>query len=398
MKNSLIALSILLSVNILVAQNRSINFDHGTFAELKQKALKENKLIFVDAFTTWCGPCKQMAKTVFTNDTVADYYNNHFVNAKIDMEKGEGIELAKQYQVNCYPNLLFIDGKGNIVHRVGGSMSASSFVKFAETTTMSNETYSYYYNNYEQNKSNPDFLMKYIEMQAGTCIEPTAAVNHYFSLQKTDELTSAKNWDMIKQYSNSMDTKEYAYLATNKTKFDALYTTEEVNAKLDDIHYSSLVNIIKTKPFNETTYNQTKTTILKSNLANAPKVIFESDLRLAQKNKDWKSYAVVATNNVDKYYSKSAEELNSISWTFFENVTDKTALLKAESWAKLSTELEPNFANYDTYANLLFKNGNNKIALQVANKSIELAKQDNLSVSDYQSTLDLIEQIKKAKK
>jgi uncharacterized protein YyaL (SSP411 family) len=62
---------------------------------LSFKAKKENKLIFVDAYASWCGPCKLMVKNIFPLKTVGDYYNSHFINAKIDMEKGEGIELAK---------------------------------------------------------------------------------------------------------------------------------------------------------------------------------------------------------------------------------------------------------------------------------------------------------------
>ena len=87
---------------------QGMQFETGSFEEIKAKAKKENKLIFLDAYTTWCGPCKWMAKTVFTNDTVAQYYNANFINAKIDMEKGEGIELAKKYAVRCYPNLLMV--------------------------------------------------------------------------------------------------------------------------------------------------------------------------------------------------------------------------------------------------------------------------------------------------
>ena len=109
MLKSIFSLAFLSLSIIAVSQNKDINFEHGTFAEIKAKAKKENKLIFVDAYTTWCGPCKQMAKTVFTNDAVADFYNFSFINAKIDMEKGEGIEIAKQYEVKCYPNLLFME-------------------------------------------------------------------------------------------------------------------------------------------------------------------------------------------------------------------------------------------------------------------------------------------------
>lgn len=75
-----------------------------------------------------------MAKNVFTNDAVADFYNFSFINAKIDMEQGEGIEIAKQYEVKCYPNLLFIDGDGNLVHRIAGSMSAKEFINLGKET------------------------------------------------------------------------------------------------------------------------------------------------------------------------------------------------------------------------------------------------------------------------
>lgn len=62
----------------LIAQTRAIQFQTGKWADIQQKAASESKMIFVDAYTTWCGPCKWMAKTVFTNDTVADYYNATF--------------------------------------------------------------------------------------------------------------------------------------------------------------------------------------------------------------------------------------------------------------------------------------------------------------------------------
>ena len=99
MKNFFLSLSLIITVS-LFAQNRQITFETGNLASVFEKAKKENKLIFVDAFTTWCGPCKHMAKHVFTNDTVADYYNANFVNLKLDMEKGEGLDFAKKYDIS----------------------------------------------------------------------------------------------------------------------------------------------------------------------------------------------------------------------------------------------------------------------------------------------------------
>ena len=110
------------------AQNRSIQFKEGNWESLLQQAKKENKLIFLDCYTSWCGPCKMLAKTVFTNDTVADFYNKHFICAQMDMEKGEGPELAKRYNVRAYPTLLYVNKEGKLVHNVVGFQKPSKLV------------------------------------------------------------------------------------------------------------------------------------------------------------------------------------------------------------------------------------------------------------------------------
>ncbi|MBI3518320.1 MAG: thioredoxin family protein [Bacteroidetes bacterium] len=329
----------ILSVSV-TSQNKAIAFEHGTFQEIKDKALKENKLIFIDAFTTWCGPCKQMSKNVFTNDAVADYYNANLVNAKIDMEKGEGIEIAKLYEVKCYPNLLFIDGHGNLVHRVAGSMSPKEFIALAEDAKQPEKAFSYYVKNYEANKRNTDFLLKYIEARENTCLESDEIVKDYFLQQKDENLTSKANWDMILHHVNKMDSKEFNYVVTNKKKYTDLYSEKVVNGKIDEVSQSTLFSIIKAKPFDEKKYNETKTKIESFGTPNTKLVFFEADMKLAEKTQNWPAYAKLATANVDAYYLKDASTLNSIAWNFYEKVEDKDALLKAEAWARTATELE----------------------------------------------------------
>lgn len=104
------------------ASAAGIQFETGTWAEILAKAKQQNKYVFVDAYTTWCGPCKWMDKNVFPTAEAGEYFNKNFVNAKIDMEKGEGLEIAKTYSVQAYPTYLYVDGDGNLVHRVVGSI------------------------------------------------------------------------------------------------------------------------------------------------------------------------------------------------------------------------------------------------------------------------------------
>lgn len=115
----------------LESGDTGIKFEKASFAELLAKAKQENKLVFLDCFTVWCGPCRMMANTVFVDDKVGEFFNTHFVNAKIDMEKGEGIDLAKRYDVTAYPTMLFIDGDGKVVRRVTGAKKADALLSIA---------------------------------------------------------------------------------------------------------------------------------------------------------------------------------------------------------------------------------------------------------------------------
>lgn len=103
------------------AQETGIKFQHDSWSKIVQKARAEKKLIFMDAYTTWCGPCKMLQARVFPNKELGDYFNQNFVNAKIDMESGEGPALANQYPIQGYPSLFFIDpNTGKIVSQMLG--------------------------------------------------------------------------------------------------------------------------------------------------------------------------------------------------------------------------------------------------------------------------------------
>lgn len=107
---------------------QGIEFFHGTFNEALAKAAKEKKMVFMDAYTTWCGPCKWMAANTFTDASVGTYFNTNFINVKMDMENGEGPMLARKYAVAAYPTLLFISPSGEVIHKELGAKPADVFI------------------------------------------------------------------------------------------------------------------------------------------------------------------------------------------------------------------------------------------------------------------------------
>lgn len=98
-----------------------IQFQNISFEEALKKAKKEKKLLFVDTYAVWCGPCKWMEANTFREKEVGDAFNENFINLKIDMEKGEGPELARKYNVRAYPTMFLIDGDGKVVKRIVGA-------------------------------------------------------------------------------------------------------------------------------------------------------------------------------------------------------------------------------------------------------------------------------------
>lgn len=110
-----------------------INFFEGTLTQAKAKAKKEKKYIFIDCFTTWCGPCKKMSKTTFVSKEVGEFYNKNFICMKIDMENGEGVNVASTYSINAYPTYLFIDFKGDVKHTDLGFINADKFIEVGKT-------------------------------------------------------------------------------------------------------------------------------------------------------------------------------------------------------------------------------------------------------------------------
>jgi thiol:disulfide interchange protein len=123
----------------VMAQNKAagkneIHFADRQWQQTLQLAKKNRQLIFVDAYATWCGPCKDLKIQTFANAEVAAYFNAHFVNVSLDMEKGEGLKFADQYEVQSYPTLLFIDGNGRIVKRSEGFLDAGELLSLAKMT------------------------------------------------------------------------------------------------------------------------------------------------------------------------------------------------------------------------------------------------------------------------
>lgn len=133
------------------------------FKDAVAKAKQTNKLVFLDCYTSWCGPCKMMSNTVFPQEKVGAYMNPRFVNIKIDMEKGEGVELAKRLQISAYPTFIIFNGDGNEIGRFLGGCDADAFIKKVEQASTDN-TSAEMDKRFADGERDSEFLTEYLQM------------------------------------------------------------------------------------------------------------------------------------------------------------------------------------------------------------------------------------------
>jgi len=103
-----------------------------TLSDVLTIAEKENKLVFIDFYATWCGPCKMMDKDVFPDKNIAKFFNKNFISYKVDGEKGNGKNLVALYDVKAYPTLVWVDEKGRVVARTEGGTYHTELMELAE--------------------------------------------------------------------------------------------------------------------------------------------------------------------------------------------------------------------------------------------------------------------------
>lgn len=153
-----------MAVGTLFMNAQGIDFmpEGALLKDAVAKAKAENKMVFLDCYTSWCGPCKMMASKIFPTKEVGDFMNSKFVSIKIDMEKGEGPSLVEKLQVSAYPTFIIFNGDGNEVGRFLGGSDAKGFMERVTKNSVDNGSAAMDAR-FAAGDRDPKFLMDYLK-------------------------------------------------------------------------------------------------------------------------------------------------------------------------------------------------------------------------------------------
>lgn len=195
----ILGVCLIMSVGAVCAQG--IKFEKVGWNKLLAKAKKENKLIFIDCHTSWCGPCKRLATNVFTRSEVGNFFNKHFINAKYDMEVGEGIELKKKFEITAYPTLLYVNSRGEIEHRSVGAVGPEALIQQGKLAMDPERNFASIQKRYEEGDRTPAFLESYINAldRAAMRSVKMKVVEEYLAALPLKDLLTKEKWSLVEE-------------------------------------------------------------------------------------------------------------------------------------------------------------------------------------------------------
>lgn len=382
MKSKIIAA---FTIGLAFTGTAQMEFSHAaTLDEVKVAAAKENKLIFIDAYTTWCGPCKWMAANVFPDPNVGAFYNEHFVNFKVDMEKGEGPELAQKYGVTAYPTFLILDANGELVHRYIGSTPAEEFIQNGKNAVDAESQYFTLLKRYKNGDRSVPFLEKIAKAALNASDDHSVEIIQTYlnAIPENKWMADEQHKQLVLFTATGFDSRSFQFIRDHASGFQdgavemvvyrcVDYSFAEVVKNKDEAAVAAIQQEVK-KHLGE------KGNGLCDNL----ELMFYRQLGDAQKLAEAENRILATTTDWGL--------LNSAAWGYYETKTEPSDIKKALGWAKRSVKLDENYFNTDTYAHLLKKAGKKKEALKWAKRAVELGKASN---QDVTATEELIRSI-----
>lgn len=252
-----------------IAAMAQTDFRPLSYQEAVTAAKAEKKMVFIDFYTSWCGPCKMMLKNVFPQKSVGDYLNARFVCIKIDAEKGEGVELAKRYRVMAYPTFVGIDAEEKEVMRKEGGASADDFIVEIERLINPDKSPERLKERYESGERTADLIAAYAALKISESRadrkpdeskeqEAFRIVDDYFNGLKDADRLAAGNLFVYTSYIEATTDPKARFMVAHCEEF-APEIKDDIRKFIVQLYKNEVIGYLTCRiPYNGQAYRQMK--------------------------------------------------------------------------------------------------------------------------------------------
>ncbi|MEL7162692.1 MAG: thioredoxin family protein, partial [Bacteroidota bacterium] len=352
-------------------------------------AKQEQKLVFVDFYTDWCGPCKQLDKYVFADDSLGNVLGEHVVLLKYNAEKDSAFHLTKKYHVNSYPTGMVLSQDGKVVARQSGfsgedrrSLGASvfSFVVRADSLNTAGDYASGYSTTIDPDVY-PDFYVDYIDDEDADV--DLAEINAF--LLNADDPYGEAYFATLMYFAMEASDSVASKVLDNRKEYAQRYGVDQLDVLTKSLVMGKFDRAVEQQ--NQTAFDEAVRLARK----HLPKefvdfVLPQFEMRWLEAQGKWgeifnRYEAMKADGKMSNGY------INHVSWGAYVNCDDEQVLRKFSGWMKEIVTEKPKFDYLDTYAFLLYKSGNKAEAKTVAERAIMVGEAEDRSVTELRELL-----------
>jgi thioredoxin-related protein len=230
----------------MAVEAQGVNFQELTLNQALTKAKAEQKFVFIDVYTDWCGPCRMMATQIFPMKEMGDYFNPKYVSIKLNAEKGEeGPAFKNKYGIHAYPTFVILDNEGNLIHMFAGGVLNLSFIDKVEEAFNPDLAFGKLQQRYQAGERDKKLVASYLKALKGTyTVDVTPMVNDFASSLNDDELICSDCLFIFDEFAPLGSPRE-KFLTDNIEKFRNIIGRDTVDKVLKNkymAYYAGILN------------------------------------------------------------------------------------------------------------------------------------------------------------
>jgi thiol-disulfide isomerase/thioredoxin len=355
-----------------------------------QQAAKEGKMIFMDCYTQWCGPCRYLASSIFPLKIVGDFFNANFINVSFDMETPEGLLIKKRYNIRAYPTLLFLSSTGEIQHMTIGAGDETALLSVAKTALDSKSNFHAMKEKIAHGDRSAKTISEYLSIN-DYASDRDKLLKEYFKSKSAKQRLSEDSWKLYNSFDNAIEGEQFQFFVKHRPEYEKRYGEKEVKNKMRQLMLGNINDSLKYHSLEKADpalFAETKALV-------AYREAFYWS-RSDKKNPTlWKKLIDATTTYFAlegtgiQYY-----EYNSLCNFIYENYKtfgDKAALTKAKEWAGKAHRLySEDMQINDTYAHILFELGFATEAIQHEEIALRKAREAKNSSAEKRYTNEIL--------
>ena len=365
---------LILTLSFVKGQSEGIEFFHGTWEEALAEAGKQDKLIFIDAYTTWCGPCKRMSADVFPDARVGEFYNQNFICVKLDMEKPESETFRSKHPVSAYPTLLYINAKDVAVHTVRGAMPVETFILAGQQALAKSDPLDNYVSAYEGGDRSPELIYKYTRGLIRAGQSHLKVANDYVRSQT--DLNTPQNLRYLLLAATEADSRLFELLVERKSAVVALEGEAAFKAQ---VWLACKTSATKAKEFQNHDLLAQTWSLMKTHYPEKAEAFeLETEMDYCAEYNDARGFGKAARTYSRSVIADNPDALQKLAERMMMRFSgDGRSMELAEDIAKEATVKGEGYRYFYGYASILNQQGKKEEALAAARRAMDIAQQSN---------------------